>query len=309
MSDPTLGQRMSRNDRQKLTNAVAERNYGGGQLFAPIQFKADDSADPMKPARFQGFANTGHPDLGRDVVDPRAFTKQTIDEYLRYGRQLCFMHWQDAQVGEITSAKVVLPGGRSIVGNTKGGLRVEGFVDSPFDEFGMIPDHSLAKVIHFARMQVAKNRLKALSIGWVPVETKMMKMIDKRTGKEAMFRVVLKLILREVSLVNFAMSPQSLIELRKSFTGEYGEDIAEALFCEDPKSCEIIPEKVDGFNFDRIRDLVVKSSIQAILHNQSGGKSPESEQEEQKSEPQQMKIVSLDDSPKKQIKIVSLFGG
>ena len=70
MNDQTLGQRIGKAERRAMNDAVIESNYKGGQLFAPLQFKADDDDGSfMKPVRFKGFANTGMPDLGGDIVD------------------------------------------------------------------------------------------------------------------------------------------------------------------------------------------------------------------------------------------------
>lgn len=303
---PTIGQHMSRSDRQKITADAAERNYGGGKLFAPITFKADDDPDFMKPIAFEGFANTGHPDLGRDIVLPEAFSKQTIGEFLKYGRQLMFMHSFYEQVGEITGAEVVKTGKRSIVGNNAGGLKVSGFVDSPFDEVGMIPDHPLAKIIHYARMQVAKGRLKAMSIGWIPLETDRKEFKDPRTGKMETYRIIEKLILREVSLVTFAMNPQSMLSLQKSFEEAYGKDVADALFCTDAGQCEMIPEKLDDFTFDRVRRLVVESAQKAATMVHLKGDGIEDEPKENHGgDPRRLKLVSLEDTEQK-FRIVSL---
>jgi len=306
----TLGTDMSRRDKKKLTDQAAERNYGGGYLYAPIQFKADEDSSAedafMRPVKFHGFANTGHPDLGRDVVAPEAFTRQTINEFLKFGRQLMFFHGFREQVGEITGAEVVATGKR-VMGNRAGGLKVEGFVDSPFDEHGMIPNHPLAHVIHFARMQVQKNRLKAMSIGWMPIKTEMKRMKDPRTGVEANFRFVKALILREVSLVTFAMNPQSTLELQKAMKCAYGDDITAALFCDDPNGCDIIPENVDDFTIDNFKRLMIDSAIKAAHH--AKGDDPDDQNQSEPGGQSQMKLVSLDGRPEKKFKVVSLYGG
>jgi len=301
----TIGQRMSRADRKEMDRQVAEANYKGGNLYAAIEFKADpDEDDFFAPVKFRGFGNTGHPDLGRDVVLPEAFTDSTIKEYLTHGRQLMINHGFREQVGEITAASVVKAGSRSIVGNRAGGLKVEGFVDSPFDKNGMIPDHPLAHIIHFARMQVQKNRLKALSIGWMPVKTEIKRIKNPRTGVMENFRFVKALILREISLVTFAMNPQSTIELQKAMTCAYGEDIAKALFCDDPAGCKTIPEKVDGLDIDRVRDLVAESIARAAL---LGRKTIEDEPNtDEGAASQELKLIHLEDRNRKPIKLISL---
>lgn len=260
----TIAQRMSRSERRRMEDAVAQSNYNGGSLFAPISFKADAVDDMAKEVKFEGFANTGRPDLGDDIVDPRAFSKATLQEYLKFGRQLMFMHNPYAQVGEITDAEVVLKGTRSMFGITDGGLKVKGFVDSPIDpDMGWIPDHELAKIIHFARMQVKRNRLKLLSIGWRPTKFEYIKAPDPRRGnEERTFRLVKALILGEISLVTIAMSPQAMIELRKAMGSAYGDEVTDALFCDAATAeevCNRIPEKVDDFTIDRIRQLVVQA--------------------------------------------------
>jgi len=303
---------MSRKERREMTDQVVERNYDGGQLFAPIQFKASEDEpdnDFMKPVKFQGFANTGHPDLGGDIVEPSAFTKATLTEFLKYGRQLLHMHDMASQVGEITGVEVVATGKKSILGNRAGGLMVQGEVDSPFDKDMMIPDHPLAKVIHFARMQVQKGRLKALSIGWQPVKTEMKRMKDPRTKLDRNFRFVKSLLLREVSLVTFAMNPQSIVELRKAYEGNYGPEIADALFCDDPGQCEVIPENVDGLTFDRVKELAIVAATNAAEQISTEGADELAEEENTAGASSGMKLVSLNDRPQKIITLSTLYGG
>ena len=89
----TIGQGMTRAERKALDEAVVQSNYGGGALLAPLQFKANEDDEGMlKPVKFRGFGNTGKADLGDDIVDPAAFGKQTITEFLKFGKQLLFMH-------------------------------------------------------------------------------------------------------------------------------------------------------------------------------------------------------------------------
>ena len=278
----TIGSNMPRSKRQALREAVAEQNYGGGTLLAPINFKAgaeDEFAEAFddftKPVKFEGFANVGGPDLGDDIVEPSAFNNATLSEYLKFGRQLLFMHDRYAQVGEITSAKRVSKNTRSKFGITEGGLYVEGFVDSPLDSMGMIPDHPLAKVIHFARMQVQKGRLKLLSIGWRPVKTEIRKAPDPRRGNEQRsFRLIKSLILGEVSLVTMAMSPQSMIELSKAYRGAYGDEITDALFAEhlDASDVETLtePKTSDGFTIERVRELALRAEVAARVAEAKG---------------------------------------
>ena len=300
----TIGQRMSRADRKEMDRQVAEASYKGGDLYAAIEFKAEQEEDDFfAPVKFRGFGNTGHPDLGRDVVLPEAFTDSTIKEYLTHGRQLMFSHGFREQVGEITGASVVKTGSRSIVGNRMGGLKVEGFVDSPFDKNGMIPDHPLAHIIHFARMQVQKNRLKALSIGWMPVKTEIKRIKNPRTGVMENFRFIKSLLLREISLVTFAMNPQSTIELQKAMTCAYGEEITKALLCDDPAGCSMIPEKVDGLNENRVREMVVSATARAAL---IGRKTIEDDQEPDEGAASQLKLIHLEDRNRRPIKLVTL---
>ena len=305
---PTLGQNMSRADRKAWSEAVVEANYGGGNFYAPIQFKADDSDGFEKPVAFEGFANTGKADLGRDIVDPSAFTNGAIAEFLKYGRQLLFMHDRYAQVGEITEAKRVKAGTRNQFGVTDGGLYVAGFVDSPVDpDSGWIPDHPLAQIIHFARMQVKKNRLKLLSIGWRPTKTEMIKAPDpRRSGEMIMMRRIKQLILGEISLVTMAMNPQSMIELRKAYQSQFGEEITDALFSETLGTDQItsIPEKVDDFNLDRVRQLVVGASARAALIGRKSIGGDHSTDEGAAS--QELKLVHLEDRNRRPIKLITL---
>jgi hypothetical protein len=270
----TIGDRISPEQRRAMADAVIESNYKGGSFFAPLEFKRDDADDGdrfLKPIKFKGFANTGKPDLGDDIVEPEAFNKATLNEFLKFGRQLFFMHSPYSQVGEITEAEVVTKGTRSMFGIKDGGLLVRGFVDSPVDEeTGMIPDHELAKVIHFARMQVRRGRLKLLSIGWRPTKTETITAADpRRAGEQRRFRLVKSLILGEISLVTMAMSPQAMIEaeaLKKAFAGMYGDDIAAALFCDESAGdvCNRIPEKVDGLDEPTLRKIFAEVSAAVV---------------------------------------------
>jgi hypothetical protein len=283
----TTNRSISPGDRHALNQAAAESNYKGGALFARLQFKEDGDAESsmLKPVTFQGFANTGRPDLGDDIVEPEAFGKAAIAEYLKFGRQLFFMHNPYAQVGEITAADVVAKGQRSLFGIKDGGLLVKGFVDSPIDpETGWIPDHELAKVIHFARMQVRRGRLKLMSIGWRPTKTEAITAADPRRGNEQRrFRLVKSLILSEISLVTMAMSPQSLLEVQgaaKALAHFYGQDVADAIF-EDagglPAALGAIPEKVDDLTVDRLRGIFAKvagDAEAAILAARAGAPAP-----------------------------------
>jgi len=304
----TIGQRMSRADRKELDRQVTEANYDGGQFYAPIQFKAEEGSDFEKPVSFEGFANTGKADLGRDIVDPSAFNNATLAEFLKYGRQLLFMHDRYAQVGEITAANRVKAGTRNQFGVTEGGLFVKGFVDSPIDpDFGWIPDHPLAKIIHFARMQVKKGRLKLLSIGWRPTKTEIVKAPDpRRSGQTVTMRRVKQLILGEISLVTMAMNPQSMIELRKAYQSQFGEEITDALFSESMGTDKImeIPEKVDGLDIDRVRELVVGATARAaILGRKTIDEEPEADEG---AASQELKLVHLEDRNRKPIKLISL---
>lgn len=278
----TTPRSISQADRAAL-NAAAEANYKGGALFARLDFKEDDSDGDslLKPVAFRGFANTGRPDLGDDIVEPEAFTKAALAEYLKFGRQLFFMHNPYSQVGEITEAEVVAKGTRSLFGIKDGGLLVKGFVDSPVDpETGWIPDHELAKVIHFARMQVRRGRLKLMSIGWRPVKTERIVAPDpRRGGEQRQFRLVKSLILGEISLVTMAMSPQSILEVEgaaKALAHFYGPDISAAIL-EDagglPAALEAIPEKVDDLTIDRLRAIFAKAADDAanLLAARKGG--------------------------------------
>ena len=302
---------MTRQEKQALDDAVVQSNYGGGALLAPIEFKANAEDDFLAPVKFSGFANTGRADLGMDIVDPAAFTKSTIDEFLKFGRQLLFMHDRYSQVGEITAANVIKKGSRGPFGIRDGGLKVAGFVDSPMDEFGMIPDHALAKIIHFARMQVAKGRLKLMSIGWRPTKTEIIKAADpRRGGQKLTFRLVKELILGEISLVTMAMNPQSMIELQKAMENVYGDEVAGAMFCEGV-SCEDIlnkvPEKVEDFTEDNIRRMVVEASQKAALHIERTTLDDDLDQPDTKAETQELKLVTLDDLSKKQtLKLIGL---
>lgn len=309
----TIGQHLSRGTKRALQKAVSEANYGGGALLAPIKWdrKADEEPDIMKPIRFGGFANTGVPDMGDDIVDPAAFTAQTISEFLKFGRQLLFMHDAYSQVGEIDGATRIKRGQR-MFGSNEGGLAVEGFVDSPIDpELGIIPDHPLAKIIHFARMQVSKNRLKLMSIGWRPTKTEITRAADHRRGGEMRnFRHVKALILGEVSLVTMAMNRQSVVELQKAYEGMYGEDIAGALFAEGfgEEEAAIIPDRVDGFTPDRIKQLVADAAGAAAKNagapaTETGrGEDTESDNQDTGAE---LKIVSLRNG-EPEYKIISL---
>lgn len=273
-------------DRAALNAAAAESNYKGGALFARLEFKEDDGdakVDPMrKPVTFRGFANTGRPDLGDDIVEPEAFNKATLTEYLKFGRQLFFMHNPYAQVGEITDAEVVAKGTRSLFGIKDGGLLVKGFVDSPIDdETGWIPDHELARVIHFARMQVRRGRLKLMSIGWRPTKTERITAPDpRRGGEQRSFRLVKSLILGEISLVTMAMSPQSILEVEgaaKALAHFYGPDIADAIM-EDagglPAAAAKIPEQVDDFTVDNLRRIFAKVADDAAARIRAAAAAP-----------------------------------
>lgn len=261
----TVAQRMTRQARRELDEAVASANYDRRCIYARLNYKIEDpDADApdsfMKPVKFEGFANTGRPDLGGDIVDPRAFTKSTLDEFLKYGRQLLFMHDPYAQIGEITAAVPVLQGTRSMFGITDGGLKVAGFVDAPpDDEFGLV-DHPLARVIRFARVQVSRGRLKLMSIGWRPTKSEYIKAKDpRRGGEERQFRLVKSLILGEISLVTMAMNPQAMFQLQKAYEAAYGPEISGALFAESLSSEDagrIIPDRVDGFTVERLRSII-----------------------------------------------------
>lgn len=315
--NPTIGQRMGRQARRDLDDAVRDHQYGGGKFYAPLQWKADeDDGDAfLKPVKFGGFANTAKADFGRDIVRPQAFTNSALKEFLDFGRQLLFMHDPFAQVGEVTEAQRVEAGKRVSVGGAKvnsGGLYVGGFVDSPVDpDTGFIPDHPLAKVIHFARMQVKKNRLKLMSIGWRPVKSKWIKAPDPRDpgGGLKDFREITSLILGEISLVTMAMSPESIIELRKAYESEYGEEITEALFSESLGSkLETIPERVDGMEIDRVRDLVVGAAAKAALmkaRNIENDVTPDPEV----ASSGQLKLVSLNGRDRKKLTLTTLTKG
>jgi len=302
----TLGQRISKAERQAMNAAVIESNYKGGEFFAPMEFKGDGDGDIHASLGFAGFANTGRADLGNDIVDPRAFSRATLSEFLKFGRQLFFMHSRYEQVGEITAAKVVPAGQRSMFGITDGGLLVEGFIDSPIDEeLGFIPDHEGAKVIHFVRMQVRRNRLKLLSIGWRPTKTEIVKRPDpRRQGEMRNFRLVKALILGEISLVTMAMSPQAMVEatgLKKSFAETYGDRVADALFCDDgamtPQEIgDAVPEKLADFDEQNVRRIVTETMAKIAASKQNIDKG-------------QYKVVSLFDKDEEKsdgYKIVSL---
>lgn len=318
MSEVTLGQRLSRGERKKLNDEVIASNYDGGQIFARVEYKAEEDGDSdfLKPLKFQGYGNTGVPDLGRDIVDSKAFTNQTIGEYLKFGRQLMFMHDFFEQVGEITAAKRIAKGKNNPFGIEDGGLWVEGFVDSPVDEeLGYIPDHPLAKVIHYVRMQVRRNRLKALSIGWRPVKWEIRKMPDPRFNNEEFnFRIVKQLMLREMSLVTFAMNPQSMVELRKAFEGMYGPDITAAMFC-DEYECRLpgqgmgkVPEKVDDLDEENVRRII--SSCAAKHAKGAQSEEPNAVKGDHgDASGRRIKLVSLHDRIEKKIELVSLKKG
>lgn len=308
--DQTVGQRLAPSSRRALNEAVIESNYQRGALFVPVQFKAaapdEDPYEAMrKPCKFRGFGNTGRPDLGDDIVDPNAFTKPTLAEFLKFGRQLMFMHNPYAQIGEITSAETVQKGERSMFGIRDGGLLVGGFVDSPIDEeTGTIPDHELAKVIHFARMQVRRGRLKLLSIGWRPTKTEMITAPDpRRNNEERRFRLVKSLILGEISFVTMAMSPQSIVEanIKAAFAGMYGPDIAEAMFAEgtEEEILNQIPEKVDALDAPTLRRIFAKAAADARRESVAGAVDPD-----EPAPAVRMNVVHLADAPR--YKVVSL---
>ena len=314
----TIGQLLSRGQRQALHKSVGEANYGGGAILAPLQWdrKANEEPDIMKPVRFSGFANTGVADMGDDIVDPAAFTNQTISEFLKFGRQLLFMHDAYSQIGEIDGAQRIKAGQR-MFGTNEGGLKVDGFVDSPIDpELGMIPDHPLAKIIHFARMQVTKNRLKLMSIGWRPTKTEMIRREDHRRGGEMRnFRHVKALILGEVSLVTMAMNRQSVAELQKAYKGMYGDDIADALFAEGfgEDEAAIIPDRVDGFDMENIKRIVASAAgaaadKRARAHEETGrGENTDGDNDNDTGV--DLKIISLQDdepAPRERYEFVSL---
>lgn len=305
-----------------MNEAVIESNYKGGALFAPLEFKAEDDDDRnsfSKPVKFRGFANTGKPDLGDDIVDPEAFNKSTLAEFLKFGRQLFFMHNPYSQVGEITAAEVVAKGTRSMFGIKDGGLLVEGFVDSPVDpESGWIPDHELAKVIHFARMQVRRGRLKLLSIGWRPTKTEIVTAPDpRRGGEERRFRRVKSLILGEISLVTMAMSPQAMVEaeaLKKAFAGMYGDAVAEAMFAEGSAEDVLnqIPEKVDGLDAPTLRRIFAKVAADAALEmaTRSGAPKPDGDDGKAGSPPAaKLNLVTLEHARPVRLNLVTLAKG
>jgi hypothetical protein len=306
-------------DRAALNAAAAESNYKGGALFARLEFKEDTTSGDslLKPVTFQGFANTGSPDLGDDIVEPEAFSKATLTEYLKFGRQLFFMHNPYSQVGEVVDAQVVASGTRSLFGIKDGGLLVKGFVDSPIDpETGWIPDHELAKVIHFARMQVRRGRLKLMSIGWRPTKTEYVTAPDPRRGNEPRkFRKVKSLILSEISLVTMAMSPQSILEVEgaaKALAHFYGQDVADAIF-EDagglPAALEAIPEKVDGLTADRLRAIFTKAADDAAAAlRESAAESAQKPDEEGRPK---LNLVKLDQdaAPARKLNVVPLSKG
>lgn len=191
-----------------------------------------------------------------------------------------------------------------------GGLKVEGFVDTPIDdELGIIPDHPLAQIIHFARMQVRKGRLKLLSIGWRPTETEMIKAKDPRRGnREMSFRKVLALILGEISLVTMAMSPQSMIELRKAYGAAYGDEITDALFCDTADEDMIrnaIPEKVDDFDEENIKRLVVMAAANALPAIRKGDIDA-NDDDDSGTPNQKMKLVSLDGRREQKLNLIHL---
>jgi len=292
-----------------VDRAVIEHNYGGGQLLAPLVYKdAKMDGDYLKPVKFKGFANTGRPDLGRDIVDPRAFTRSTLNEFLKFGRQLLFMHSSYNQVGEITRADVVEKGTRSMFGIRDGGLLVEGFVDSPVDEeLGYIPDHEYAKLIHFVRMQVRRGRLKLMSIGWRPVKTESVRMKDPRTGAEQNFRLIKSLILGEISLVTMAMNPQSAVEvqeLQKAFSKMYGADVSDALFSDEMSADEIgnaISEDLPGFTKRDLTHLFKAAYKEAALQI-----ADEQKRAGHDSGAQKMRVISLNEEKKSGFKVVRL---
>ena len=296
----TIGQHLGRNAKRAIHNAVAEQNYGGGSLYAPLSFK-DDVEDFGAPVKFEGFANVGGPDLGGDIVEPAAFTNAAISEYLKFGRQLLFMHDRYAQVGEITAAKRIAKNTRSNFGITEGGLYVEGFVDSPIDEeLGMIPEHPLAQVIHFARMQVRKGRLKLLSIGWRPMKTELVKRPDPRAGGDPKtFRLVKQLLLGEVSLVTMAMSPQSMIELQKAYSEAYGDEITDALFAEEMTEEDLarVPEKVDDFSIDDLKRIASKADVAAEIARRKEATKEETNDETDAEGETKFNLVSLGSAP------------
>ena len=312
----TIGQHIGRNARRKINETIAEQNYGGGSLYAPLQYKGDGE-DLTAPVKFEGFANVGGPDLGGDIVEPAAFTNAALSEYLKFGRQLLFMHDRYAQIGEITSAKRVAKGTRSKYGITEGGLYVEGFVDSPIDEeLGMIPEHPLAQVIHFARMQVRKGRLKLLSIGWRPIKTELVKRPDPRSGGEPKtFRLVKQLLLGEVSLVTMAMSPQSMVELQKAYSEAYGDEITGALFAEEFTEEDLarVPDEVDDFSIENLKRLAMMADVAAEVARRKEATQEEEHDETDVGERTKFNLVSLRSAPrsevKPRIKLISLREG
>jgi hypothetical protein len=320
----TIGDRLTPESRRALNDAVIESNYKGGALFAPLEFKSEDVAsdeDPTvawkKPIRFSGFANTGKADLGDDIVEPEAFNRATLAEFLKFGRQLFFMHNPYSQVGEITAAEVVAKGTRSLFGIKDGGLLVEGFVDSPFDEeTGMIPDHELAKIIQFARMQVRRGRLKLLSIGWRPTKTETITAPDpRRGGEQRRFRLVKSLILGEISLVTMAMSPQAMIEadgLKKAFAGLYGDAVADAMFAEGRPEDILnrIPEKVDGLDAPTLRGIFAKVAADAAREFALQSTAPKPDEGAGDAAPAvKLNLVSLVQTPPVTLNLVTLAKG
>jgi len=315
----TTNRSISPADRAALNAAAAESNYKGGALFARLEFKEDasDGDSLLKPVTFQGFANTGRADLGDDIVEPEAFSKATLAEYLKFGRQLFFMHNPYSQVGEIVEADVVPKGTRSLFGIKDGGLLVKGFVDSPIDpETGWIPDHELAKVIHFARMQVRRGRLKLMSIGWRPTKTEYVTAPDPRRGNEPRkFRLVKSLILSEISLVTMAMSPQSILEVEgaaKALAHFYGQDVTDAIF-EDagglPAALEAIPEKVDGLTAERLRAIFTKAADDAAAAIREAAAAPAPKPDEEVRPTLNLVKLDQDAATVRKLNVVSLSKG
>lgn len=315
----TVNRSIAPMDRAALNAAAAESNYKGGALFARLEFKEDtsDGDSLLKPVTFQGFANTGRPDLGDDIVEPEAFSKATLTEYLKFGRQLFFMHNPYSQVGEVVDAQVVASGTRSLFGIKDGGLLVKGFVDSPIDpETGWIPDHELAKVIHFARMQVRRGRLKLMSIGWRPTKTEYVTAPDPRRGNEPRkFRKVKSLILSEISLVTMAMSPQSILEVEgaaKALAHFYGQDVADAIF-EDagglPAALEAIPEKVDGLTAERLREIFTKAADDAAAALRDAAAESAQKPDEESRPKLNLVKMDLDAAPARKLNLVPLSKG
>lgn len=161
-------------------------------------FKVETKEDGTETVKIVGWASTPHIDRHDDIVEPSAFTS-SLETFLKNPR-LLLRHWDEKNIGNVTSAKVVDNGSED-----ENGLWIEAVVLRNVDDC----------------ITLIKNKqLGTLSIGF-RVKAAEYRLLGDETGPTKEIRVITDLDLLEISVVDIPANPNALFTPVKSIAAYF----------------------------------------------------------------------------------------